>query len=163
LLGATSRERIPTNLDSRRSWGQPQQQGKHNDYAELSDLIREYNAGWLVSPADRQALSEVVKRIEGDPDEVARASENARRLVRDHLVYDRVIAPLSEFCRNPRKRNRSEDGEFLVIPTSRKGFGYVDHLYVQYRRLPFGEFLRSVLTAARVIVKNRLDNLRPSR
>jgi len=134
----------------------------YNDYAELSDLIREYGAGWLVSPADRRALSDVIKRIEGDPDEVARASENARKLVRDHLVYNRVIDPLAEFCRNPIKRNRSEDGEFLVIPTSRKGFGYVDHLYVQYRRLPFGEFLRSVLTAVRVIVKNRLDNLRPS-
>ncbi|MDQ7784052.1 MAG: glycosyltransferase family 4 protein [Desulfomonilaceae bacterium] len=134
----------------------------YNDYAELSELIREYDAGWLVPPGDRRALSEVVARIEDDAEEVARASENARRLVRENLVYDRVIEPLAEFCKNPTKRKRSGDGEFLMIPTSRKGFGYVDHLYVQYRRLPFREFVKSVVTAAGVIVKNRLDNLRSS-
>ncbi len=132
----------------------------YNDYAELSDLIREYRAGWLISPADRVSLRETVGHILSDPDTVAEASANAARLVRENLLSDKVIRPLAEFCRNPRVRQRSAEANYLIIPSRRSGFGYLDHLYLHYRRLPFGEFVKAVFTAARVLAKNRLDNLR---
>jgi glycosyltransferase involved in cell wall biosynthesis len=131
----------------------------YNDYAELSEMIKQYQAGWLVPASDSRALSEVVNRILDEPLEVARASENAQTLVRENLVYDRVIKPLADFCRNPRIRKRSQDSDYLMIPSPKKGFGYIDHLYVHYRRLPFKEFVKAVATAGYVLVKNKVQNL----
>jgi len=132
----------------------------YNDYAELSDLIREYGAGWLISPTDRGAISEAVREIMDDPGKVAEASANARSLVRENLLYDKVIVPLAEFCRNPEVRVRSSDSNYLIIPSQKAGFGYLDHLYLHYRRLPFPQFVKAVFTAVRVLARNRLDNLR---
>ena len=133
----------------------------YNDYAELSELIGQYNAGWLVPPTDFEALSEVVHHIQNDSDDVLKASENAQRLVRENLVYDRVIGPLADFCANPWRRKRTGDSDFLMIPSPKNnGFGYIDQLYIHYRRLPFNEFLKAVFKAAAVLAKNRWDNLR---
>ncbi|MCP4667878.1 MAG: glycosyltransferase family 4 protein [Deltaproteobacteria bacterium] len=130
----------------------------YNDYAELSDLIRTYKAGWLVPPTDFQALSKVIEEVLDDPHTVARASKNAQRLVRENLVYDPVIRPLAEFCKRPRFRQRSGDSHFLVIPTISPRYGLIDDLYLHYRRLPFRGFLKTLFTAAVVLTKNRLQN-----
>lgn len=130
----------------------------YNDYAELSDLIGAYDAGWLVPPTDDRALGEVVERILDDPDEVLRASENAQRLVRENLVYDRAIEPLARFCHNPTMRKREADSDFLFVPSPRKGYGYLDYLYLYYRRFPFTDFVRNVATSAMVLAKTRLKN-----
>ncbi len=130
----------------------------YNDYAELSDLIRQYQAGWLISAGDRQALSEVVREVQDDPDTVAEKSRNAQRLIRENLVYDQVIGPLAEFCHRPYLRKRAGASNFLVIPSPRSGYGYIDYLYLHYRRLPFWEFLKAVFTASVVLIKNKLDN-----
>jgi len=132
----------------------------YNDYAELSDLIRAYGAGWLISPADRTAISGAIREIMDNPGAVAEASVNARSLVRENLLYDKVIVPLAEFCRNPKVRVRSSDSNYLIIPSQKAGFGYLDHLYLHYRRLPFPQFVKAVFTAVRVLARNRLDNLR---
>jgi len=132
----------------------------YNNYAELSDMIQEYQAGWVVSPEDFEALSEVLGRIRDHPEEVATASENAQRLVREKLVYDSVITPLAEFCENPRRRKRSRESDFLMVPSVKRGFGYIDQIYLHYRRLPFGEFVKALIRAAAVITKNRVDNMR---
>jgi glycosyltransferase involved in cell wall biosynthesis len=76
----------------------------YNDYAELARPIREYEAGWTVDPLDRAAIAAVVDTILDDPAEVERRSDNARRLARERLAWDRTIAPLDAFCRQPRKR-----------------------------------------------------------
>jgi glycosyltransferase involved in cell wall biosynthesis len=130
----------------------------YNDYAELSELIGKYQAGWLVSPDDFDAIAEVLEKILDDPDEVAKASENAQRLVKENLLYNLVIEPLAEFCRNPTVRKRTADGHFLVIPSRKRGFGYIDHLYLHYRRLAFGDFLKALYSAAALLAKNRLKN-----
>ncbi len=131
----------------------------YNDYAELSEMIEQYRAGWLIPPEDPRALSDVIDRILGDPQEVARASENAQSLVRENLVYDRVIGPLADFCKNPHVRKKRTDGDFLIVPSARKGFGYIDHLYAHYRRLPFGEFVKAVAAAGYLLAKNKMQNL----
>jgi glycosyltransferase involved in cell wall biosynthesis len=76
----------------------------YNNYAELAVYIHDYEAGWTVNPIDREAIAAVVNSILADPAEVERRSQNARRLVRERLTWDRTIGPLDEFCRNPRKR-----------------------------------------------------------
>jgi glycosyltransferase involved in cell wall biosynthesis len=77
----------------------------YNNYAELADYIRDYDAGWTVDPLDAGAIRSVVERILADPACVARKSINAQRLVRERLAWDRTIEPLDAFCREPRKRD----------------------------------------------------------
>jgi GT2 family glycosyltransferase len=76
----------------------------YHDYAELSDYIREYEAGWTVDPQDAEALRCVLDTVFTQPDEVARRSRNAQRLMRERLSWDRTIEPLDRFVRRPRLR-----------------------------------------------------------
>lgn len=78
----------------------------YHNYAELSDYIREYEAGWVLDPEDGAALEQVLAQIFSDPAEVARRSANAQRLVRECLTWDRTIAPLDTFVRRPKVRRR---------------------------------------------------------
>jgi glycosyltransferase involved in cell wall biosynthesis len=75
----------------------------YNNYAELADYIRDYDAGWTVDPLDADAIRSVIETILDDPGCVARKSINAQRLVRERLAWDRTIEPLDAFCREPRK------------------------------------------------------------
>lgn len=76
----------------------------YHDYAELSDYIREYEAGWLVNPEDAVALARTLRHIFDHPEEVAARSRNAQRLVRERLTWDKTITPLDSFVRLPRMR-----------------------------------------------------------
>ena len=94
----------------------------YNDYAELARPIRDYEAGWTVDPLDRAAIAAVVDAILADPAEVERRSDNARRLARERLAWDRTIGPLDAFCRQPQKRRpRASDLRELAVrpPTLR--------------------------------------------
>lgn len=75
----------------------------YNNYAELADYIRDYDAGWTVDPLDARAIRAVIEAILADPACVARKSLNAQRLVRERLAWDQTIAPLDAFCRAARK------------------------------------------------------------
>jgi GT2 family glycosyltransferase/glycosyltransferase involved in cell wall biosynthesis len=77
----------------------------YQDYAELSDYIREYRAGWLVDPEDPQAVAALVRHILKNPAEIAERSENAQRLVRERLTWDLTIDPLDHFVRWPTVRS----------------------------------------------------------
>ncbi len=77
----------------------------YNNYAELADYIRAYDAGWTVDPLDVGAIRSVIETILDDPDCIARKSINAQRLVREQLAWDRTIEPLDAFCREPRKHD----------------------------------------------------------
>ena len=69
-----------------------------------------------------------------------------------------MIGPLADFCRNPQFRKRDQGSDFLIIPSEKKGFGYIDQLYLHYRRLPFKELVKAVFTAAYVLGRNKLIN-----
>jgi glycosyltransferase involved in cell wall biosynthesis len=128
----------------------------YNDYAELSDLIREYQAGWLVSPGNISHLKEVVKLIAEDTGAILRASENAQRLVRENLSYERVITPLADFCRNPRRRQHSQDVDFFFMPSFRSGRGRVDRIYFVYKTLPPRQFVVKCFRYATQLAKRKL-------
>jgi len=63
----------------------------YNNYAEITDYIREYNAGWIVDPQDREAIATVLNEIFEHPEQVAERSQNAQRLVRERLTWDKTI------------------------------------------------------------------------
>lgn len=80
----------------------------YNDYAELAEYIRKYEAGWTVNPQDTAALERILEEILQHPDILEERSQNAQRLVREHLTWDRAIEPLDVFCRQPVKREKGE-------------------------------------------------------
>jgi glycosyltransferase involved in cell wall biosynthesis len=84
----------------------------YNDYSELSRYIRDYQAGWVVDPNDREAIRAAVTEVFEQPDRVREYSRNAQRLVRERFTWDRTIDPLDAFCRNPTRRTRLIEQSF---------------------------------------------------
>jgi GT2 family glycosyltransferase len=71
----------------------------HNDYSELSEYIREYDAGWTVDPEDREGIRAVLDEVFTQPQRVAERGRNAQRLVRERLNWDRTTESLDRFVR----------------------------------------------------------------
>ena len=76
----------------------------YNNYSELSDYIRDYNAGWVVDPEDREAITSVIQSIFDHPEDVAERGRNAQRLVHEQLNWVSTIKPIDSFIRNPTMR-----------------------------------------------------------
>jgi len=71
-----------------------------SDGGAMSRLLREHRAGWVVPPGDAAALARAL--VEAVEDSAAR--EERRRGARELLAdfqWDRALAPLVRFCRNP--------------------------------------------------------------
>ena len=73
----------------------------YNDYGEVSEHIREYDAGWTVDPESDEQLAAALEEIFCEPEAVRRKSQNAQRLVRERFTWDRTIEPLLDFLRHP--------------------------------------------------------------
>ena len=86
----------------------------YNDYAELSDYIAEYDAGWLVDPADETQIRETIREILSSPEVVRRKGRNAQRLVSERLAWDTAIAPLDMYCRSPYRAERVTERPLLT-------------------------------------------------
>ncbi|MGQ9787352.1 MAG: glycosyltransferase, partial [Anaerolineae bacterium] len=71
----------------------------YNNYSELGEYIREYNAGWTVDPEDREAIRAVIDEIFTYPERVADRGRNAQRLVRERLNWNLTIQPMERFVR----------------------------------------------------------------
>lgn len=78
----------------------------YSDYAELAGPIGRYDAGIIVDPSDAEAVTQAVSATLDDPANLARRRDNARRLVDDLLTWDRTVAPLARWCREPTRRER---------------------------------------------------------
>lgn len=57
----------------------------HPPFTEVSPLIEEFDAGWLIDPADDDAVRDTLARILTDRAAVAEKARNARRLWAAHL------------------------------------------------------------------------------
>ncbi len=79
-----------------------------NDYSELSHLVKRYDAGWLLNPLDAEGIANLIGDLLDHPHEIARRRDNARRLVRECLTWDKTIAPLADWCANPTVRPGKE-------------------------------------------------------
>jgi hypothetical protein len=75
----------------------------YNDYADLGDLIAQYDAGWQVAPGDDAALEAVVDEIINSPDIVAKKSANAQHAAQTEFAWDRAVQPLLELLAAPEK------------------------------------------------------------
>jgi glycosyltransferase involved in cell wall biosynthesis len=91
----------------------------YQDYAELSDYIKKYDAGWLVNPDSDAEIAQALAEIFENPDLVAQRSDNARRLVREELTWDKTIDPLHAFICRPTRRHHNRPTEPLFVQNAR--------------------------------------------
>ncbi|HZF08093.1 MAG TPA: glycosyltransferase family 4 protein [Thermoanaerobaculia bacterium] len=91
----------------------------------IGRLLAEHRAGWVVPPGDPAALAGAVVEALDRPQEIAAAQEEgARRLLAD-FTWDRALAPLVRFCRDPRTdptKERFAHRPATVVPPDRLGF-----------------------------------------
>jgi hypothetical protein len=66
----------------------------HPPFTEVSPMIAEYDAGWLIDPPETKALEDVIGGILDDPDVVRRKKENARALASEVLDPAVAVKPL---------------------------------------------------------------------
>jgi glycosyltransferase involved in cell wall biosynthesis len=80
----------------------------YNNYSEVSDHIREYDAGWTIDTTNTTQIREVLDEIFNSPDTVKKKSYNAQKLVRDRFTWDKTIEPLVHFLNSPIKATRAD-------------------------------------------------------
>jgi hypothetical protein len=68
----------------------------------FGDVIDEHGVGLTVPPGDVDALEEALFRLLDDDELAASCREASARLAEDYR-WSRVLQPLIEFCRNPRR------------------------------------------------------------
>lgn len=88
----------------------------YGDYAELSPLIRAYDAGITVDPRDDVALGAAIETALDDPHRLAEQGRNAQRLAREHLAWDQTIGPLADFCAAPTRRQPGPLSPSVFVP-----------------------------------------------
>ncbi|MFW5864204.1 MAG: glycosyltransferase family 4 protein [bacterium] len=86
----------------------------HSAWSELADWISEYDAGWLADDNDPEAIERLLASILDDPDSLQAKRQNARRLVRDRLTWDKTISPLADWCANPTPRDPDQARDNLA-------------------------------------------------
>lgn len=67
----------------------------------MSRMLQEHGAGWVVPPGDGEALALALAEALDDETARERSRAGARELLRD-FHWDRALAPLVRFCREPR-------------------------------------------------------------
>jgi glycosyltransferase involved in cell wall biosynthesis len=75
----------------------------YNNFGEISEHIRDYNAGWAINPASDDEIAQVIDEIFANPSLVEQKSRNAKQLVRDRFSWDKTIQPLVDFLNAPVK------------------------------------------------------------
>jgi glycosyltransferase involved in cell wall biosynthesis len=66
----------------------------HPPFTEVSAMIAEYDAGWLVDPEDTGTLEAVFEEVVESPDTLRRKTKNARTLACDLLDPAEAVKPL---------------------------------------------------------------------
>jgi glycosyltransferase involved in cell wall biosynthesis len=68
----------------------------------LSRMVNEHGLGLTAPPQDVDALAQALKRLRNDRDLYAACKANVEALA-PHMTWERSLAPIVEFCRNPRR------------------------------------------------------------
>ena len=83
----------------------------------MSRLVAEHGAGWVVPPGDAAALASALGEALGDPAAAAARRRGAAALAA-RFAWERVLAPLAAFCRDPRADATKERYAFRPATTA---------------------------------------------
>jgi len=82
----------------------------------IADLVAGAGAGLTVAAEDGQGLAEALRRLVTDADLRDRCRAGSHELARQ-LSWERVAAPLNEFCRSPRRTRPAGAGVSIAAPS----------------------------------------------
>jgi glycosyltransferase involved in cell wall biosynthesis len=91
----------------------------------LARLLAEHRAGWVVPPEDPEALAAALAEALAMPAPAAGEMAAGARALAARFAWERVLAPLVAFCRDPRIDPTKERFAFrppTVVPADRFGF-----------------------------------------
>lgn len=71
------------------------------DGDSFADLVRRHELGVVVPPEDPDALADALRKVLYDEEFAEQCRERIAH-VREQFTWESVLAPLTEFCRNPR-------------------------------------------------------------
>lgn len=74
----------------------------------MSRLLREHGAGWVVPPKDAKALTHALGEALHAGEPALQARRNGARELLRAFSWDRALAPLLRFCREPRRDDTKE-------------------------------------------------------
>ncbi|MBU1626430.1 hypothetical protein KKB18_03600, partial [bacterium] len=101
-------------------------------YFEISEDIREYDAGWVVNPSDEGEIRKVTKYILENPEMVKMKSQNAQRLTQEKYTWGKNINTLEEFCKKPFKLDKKENMlKRVMSENSRIKFEILENLEIK--------------------------------
>ncbi len=66
----------------------------YNDFADLSELIKKYNAGWCINPDNTDELVPVLEDIWRHPEIVLEKAQGAHQLAVEEFSWDKAVLPL---------------------------------------------------------------------
>ncbi len=124
------------------------------DYAELAGPIAEADAGWIVDPTDEKRITQVVESILADPAAARKKGENAQKLIASRYTWDKTIAPLDAFCREPIKKGK---GRPIF---HRFNDQYEDLKQVSTQKAKELEYLATQLADEKRVLQLEIDGLR---
>ena len=78
-----------------------------SDFYWVSELVRKYDAGWLVDSSEEGAVRRITLDILDNPDILRERAANAQSLVAENLTWDRCVEGLDRFCKSPKKLAKS--------------------------------------------------------
>lgn len=82
----------------------------------LSRMVHEHSLGLTVPPEDVAALAQALKRLRNDRDLYATCKANVEALA-PAMTWERSLAPIVEFCRNPRRAPDQVGSAYRYIQT----------------------------------------------
>ncbi len=74
----------------------------YNDYSDLSDLIKKYDAGWCISPGDESGFDKILEEIYANPSLVKQKGLNAKKLAAENFDRKTHAKNLIELINSPR-------------------------------------------------------------
>lgn len=90
----------------------------YNNYSDLSELIKKYNAGWTVEPG--QQLQEAIEEIYANPQLLLEKAKNAQKLSRENFLWNNSVRPLLNLVSGPEQFKLKETDIVADYPGANK-------------------------------------------
>lgn len=88
----------------------------YNNYAELSEHIADFDAGWTLDPQSDSDIANCLDEIFSQPELLKQKGLNAQALVRERFSWDKTIQPLLDFLERPSKARLAKPVLSLASP-----------------------------------------------
>ena len=77
----------------------------------MSRLLEHFDAGWVAPPGDAEAVARALREAVTDEEKIAARRAGGERLL-ESFRWEKVLAPLLEFCRTPKLDGTKEEFAF---------------------------------------------------